>query len=71
MIETYHSQSGHSFTSLPLAPVEIYTDSDMEGLYIGNTVTAVTGERFTILDSKNIHDRTYRLLLLPVAQEVA
>ncbi|MBJ6801140.1 hypothetical protein [Geomonas propionica] len=71
MIQTYRNQSGCTFTSLSLNPIEIYTDSDMEGFYIGNTVTALNGERFTILDSKCVQGRTFRLLLLPVPQEVA
>ncbi|QXE91638.1 hypothetical protein KP001_03585 [Geomonas subterranea] len=71
MIQTYTNQSGHTFTSLNLDPIEIYTNSDMEGFYHGNTVTALNGEQFTILDTKCVQGRTYRVLLLPVAQEAS
>ncbi|GAW65933.1 hypothetical protein GPEL0_01f1054 [Geoanaerobacter pelophilus] len=69
MIQAYRNSSGCTFTSMPLNPVEVYSNSDMAGFYHGQPVTALNGERFTILDSKCVHGNTYRLLLLPIPEE--
>jgi hypothetical protein len=66
MIQTYRTSGGKEFSSLALNPIEIYTDDDMDGVYLGNVITALNGEQYTLVDSMNVGGRVYRLTLLPV-----
>ncbi|ACH40674.1 hypothetical protein Gbem_3682 [Citrifermentans bemidjiense Bem] len=70
MTHTFETQSGLLFSALPIKPIEIFTSDHLDGVCVDNVVTDQSGQRFTILFSEHVNGRVYRLLLLPVAQEV-
>lgn len=65
MTQTYRTTSGHSFTSLPIETVTAFTDADVDYINPQQVVTALNGERFTILEVRHVQGRLYRIVMLP------
>lgn len=63
---TYRNSGGHVIVPLPLNPIEVYTESDMDYINPGQIVKTESGNHFTVTEIRHITGRMYKVVLLPV-----
>lgn len=63
----YKLPSGHEFTVSPLAPIVVYTESEVDAVDPGKFATDSNGNRFLILKVQHVTGRLYRVEMIQQA----
>ena len=65
-MQTYKTFSNHTFTASSAQPVEVFTESDLDYIDPGKTVTDLDGKRYTIGAIQLVSGRLFKITLLPL-----
>lgn len=68
--QTYRTFSNHTFTPSARTPFEVFTEADVDQIDPGKIVTDLDSKRFEIIEVRHVKDRLWRIVLLPLAEEV-
>lgn len=63
----FRTPGNQTFTAEPINTVEVITQSDMEYISPGQSVTDQQGNQFTVLEIRQLPGRLWKVVLLPEA----
>jgi len=66
--QTFRATSGHEIVPISLAPVEVFTESEMDYIDPGKIVTGTDSTRYKITEVRHIAGRLYKVVLLPLPE---